>query len=338
MNKDFITIGHGSGGKLTHNLIKEVFRTEFGNSFLDEAGDAALLPGNYSNLAFTTDSYVIDPIFFPGGNIGKLAVCGTINDLCVSGAIPKYMSLGVILEEGFSIDKLKIIAHSIAVEAHLAEIKIVAGDTKVVNKGQCDKIFLNTSCIGIVPENCTHLSSGRNIEPGDIILLSGNLGDHAIAILSSRENLVLDDAIESDSASLLPLTSIVLKKPGDIHFMRDITRGGLATVLSEICSQQKIGIEIEETCIPVNRSVRAVCDLYGFDPMYLANEGKMVVIIKPHAAKKVLESLKKNELGCNASIIGRITSEHPGKVIMNSLIGGKRILDMLSGEMLPRIC
>jgi hydrogenase expression/formation protein HypE len=338
MNSKLILMGHGSGGKLSHDLIKDVFRKEFGNSFLDEAGDAAILPGNYANLAFTTDSYVIDPLFFPGGNIGKLAVCGTINDLCVTGATPKYMCLGVILEEGFSIDHLKIIAHSIAIETQKAKIHIVAGDTKVVKRGQCDKIFLNTSGIGIVPENHNHLASGRDIGPGDLILVSGTLGDHAIAILSARENLVLDDPIESDSCSLLPLTNIALKQPEVISFMRDITRGGLATVLCEICMQKKFGIEIEEKSVPVNRSVRAVCDLYGFDPVYLANEGKMVVIVKYHAAEKVLNGLKKNKLGTNASIIGKITGEHPGKVIMNSIIGGKRILDMLSGEMLPRIC
>jgi hydrogenase expression/formation protein HypE len=338
MNSKLILMGHGSGGKLSHELITDVFRKELGNSFLDELGDAALLPGEHNNLAFTTDSYIIDPIFFPGGDIGKLAVCGTINDLCVSGATPKYMSLGVIIEEGFPFDQLKTIVHSISAETQKEEILIVAGDTKIVKKGQCDKIFLNTSGIGIVPENCTHLASGRNIEPGDLILVSGKLGDHSIAILSAREKLVLDDLIESDTGSLLPLTRIALQHPEDISFMRDITRGGLATVLSEICSSKRFGIEVDEKSIPINRSVRAVCDLYGFDPLYLANECKMVVVVKQHAAEIILEELKKNPLGSNAAIVGKITAVHPGMVILNSIIGGKRILDMLTGEMLPRIC
>jgi hydrogenase expression/formation protein HypE len=338
MSNDLILIGHGSGGRLTHKLIRDIFLKEFGNTILDIEGDAALLSDLTGKLAFTTDSFVIDPIFFPGGDIGKLAVCGTINDLCVVGSTPKYLSLGVIIEEGFPIASLKKIAHSIASEAKKAGVLIAAGDTKVVKRGQCDKIFINTTGIGVVPEEHCHLADTSKITPGDAIIVTGTLGDHSIAILASRENLKLDENIQSDVASLDPITKIALKNPADIVFMRDITRGGLATVLNEICSDQKFGIEISKDKIPVRMAVESICELYGFDPMYLANEGKIVMIIRPHAAEKLMNELKKTELAKNAAVIGSITSEHPAKVVMNSTIGGKRLLNMLNGEMLPRIC
>lgn len=338
MVSNLILIGHGGGGRLTRQLIHDIFLKEFGNAILYNEGDAAVLSDLAGRLAFTTDSFVIDPIFFPGGNIGKLSVCGTINDLCVVGATPKYLSLGIIIEEGFPISDLKRIAHSIASEAEKAGVLIAAGDTKVVKRGQCDKIFINTSGIGVVPEEHSHLANASGIMPGDAVIVTGTLGDHAIAILAARENIKLDENILSDSASLIPITKVALKTPSNIVFMRDITRGGLATVLNEICSNQKFGIEIFEDKIPVGKGVKAICELYGFDPLHMANEGKLAMIVRPHAAPSLINELKQLELAKDAAIIGSITAEHPAKVVMNSSIGGKRLLDMLSGEMLPRIC
>jgi hydrogenase expression/formation protein HypE len=266
-----------------------------------------------------------------------LAVSGSVNDLAVSGAIPKFLSAGFILEEGFSLQDLEKIVKSMAAEAVNADIKIVTGDTKVVNRGQCDKIFINTSGIGILPVERQHLKDKDTISPGDKIIVSGTLGDHAIAILAARENLNLDEKIISDAAPLNHLIEAALDDPGDIRMMRDITRGGLATVLVEICEDQSFGIFINEKDIPVRRSVRSICELYGFDPLYLANEGKIVLVVKAGSESGILEKLKANALGKEASIIGEITDD-AGSTIMQSGIGGKRIIDMLSGEMLPRIC
>jgi hydrogenase expression/formation protein HypE len=338
MDETVIRIGHGSGGRLTRELIHEIFRKRLSNRFLDQLSDSAIIPITGSNLALTTDSYVIDPIFFPGGDIGKLAVCGTVNDLCVTGATPRYMSAGFILEEGFAIDQLVRIVESMANEAHKAGILIVTGDTKVVKKGQCDKIFINTSGIGYMNPDRVHISSGSTIKPGDKIILTGSLGDHAISIMTARENLTLEEEIISDAASMNLLTEEILKVPEEIHFMRDITRGGLGTILAEICDKRSFGLEINENNLMVKRSVKAVCELYGFDPLYLANEGKILIIVNKISAEKIVKELKKNSLGENAQIIGEITDEHPGRALMKSIIGGKRIIDMLSGEMLPRIC
>jgi hydrogenase expression/formation protein HypE len=338
MDDLIVRMGHGSGGRLTRDLIKEIFVKNFDNPALNKLGDAAVFSITGDRLAFTTDSYVIDPIFFPGGDIGKLAVSGTINDLCVSGADAKYMSVGIILEEGFSIESLTRIAESMAKEAGRAQISIVTGDTKVVKKGQCDKIFINTTGIGTIPDNRQHLSNGTTIEAGDIIIISGTLGDHAIAILSAREHLMFEEEIISDTAPLIPLTKAVLTEPSEISFMRDVTRGGLATVLVEACEKRSFGIEIDEKMIPIKRSVKSVCELYGFDPMYLANEGKMMMIVKPKSAGGILNRLKNESLGTDASIIGVITSSHPGQAVLKSVIGGRRMIDMFSGEMLPRIC
>jgi len=338
MNYDTILIGHGSGGQLTRQLIHDVFIKEFGNPILEKETDAAILSGLSGKLAYTTDSFVIDPIFFPGGDIGKLAVCGTINDLCVMGATPQYISLGVIIEEGFPVSDLKKIAHSIANEAKNAGVIIAAGDTKVVKKGQCDKIFINTSGIGTVPDEHIHLSDLSLISPGDQVIVTGNLGDHSIAILAARENLIIDSKIESDSASLIEITRTALKKPSEIAFMRDITRGGLATVMNEACLDRKFGIELDEEKIPVQKGVKSLCELYGFDPLYLANEGKIALIVKPNSANNIISSLRKTPNGKNAAIIGRVTFEHPSKVVIKSIIGGKRIIEMLNGEILPRIC
>ncbi len=338
MNDKLVRIGHGSGGRLSSALIEEIFLKQFRNPFLEDLGDSARIHSHEEELAFTTDSYVIDPIFFPGGDIGQLAVSGTANDLCVSGAIPKYLSAGFILEEGFPIEDLEKIAASMAKEAKNAGILIVTGDTKVVKRGQCDKVFINTSGIGLVPKNRMHLKNQENIKAGDKIIVTGSLGDHAIAILSARENLSLDEEILSDAAPLTSMIEEVLLHPQDVRFMRDITRGGLATVLVETCKKRAYGILIRERDIPLKQSVRAVCELYGFDPVYLANEGKIMMVVKADKAQKILQTLKQHKFGKHAAIAGEVSSEHPGKVVMESAVGGKRIVDMLSGEMLPRIC
>lgn len=338
MSERIIRIGHGSGGRLSSNLIQEIFLKHFNNALLEELSDSAGILLGTEEISYTTDSYVIDPIFFPGGDIGQLAVSGTTNDLCVTGAIPKYLSAGFIIEEGFPISELDKIAASMAREAKNAGVEIVTGDTKVVKRGQCDKLFINTSGIGIVPANRKHLRNREGIETGDKIIVTGTLGDHAIAILAARENLSLDEQVLSDAVPLTRMVEEVLKYPEDVKFMRDITRGGLATVLVEICSKKEYGIFIREKELPIRQSVKAVCELYGFEPIYLANEGKIAMIVKADKADAILHILKKNEFGSNAAIVGEIGNEYPGKVVMQSSVGGKRMVDMLSGEMLPRIC
>jgi len=338
MSEKIIRIGHGSGGRLSNILIEEIFLKHFKNSFLEDLSDSAQIHLNDEEIAFTTDSYVIDPIFFPGGDIGQLAVSGTINDLCVTGAIPKYLSAGFIIEEGFSISDLNRIVASMAKEAKYANVEVVTGDTKVVRRGQCDKLFINTSGIGVIPVNRKHLKNQAGIKTGDKIIVTGYLGDHAIAILAARENLSLDEQILSDAVPLTSMVEEVLKNPEDIKFMRDVTRGGLATVLVEICKKKNFGILIKENDLPIRQSVKAVCELYGFDPIYLANEGKIVMVVKADKAKAIVQTLMKHKFGKHASIIGEIDHEHPGKVVMQSSVGGKRMVDMLSGEMLPRIC
>jgi hydrogenase expression/formation protein HypE len=338
IRNDLIRIGHGSGGRLSRELIDHVFVKHFSNPLLDQLSDAAYLKSTNEALAFTTDSYVIDPIFFPGGDIGQLAVSGTVNDLCVSGAKPLYMSTGFIIEEGFSISELEKIAGSMAKEAKIAGIQIVTGDTKVVKKGQCDKIFINTSGIGVISDDRLHLKDIGTITPGDKIIVTGTLGDHAIAILCARENLKLDEKIVSDATPLNSLTEKILENPEDIKFMRDITRGGLATILVETCEKKPFGIQVNEKAVPVHQSVQSVCDLYGFDPMYLANEGKIMIVVKSGEEESVLSRIRLDNKGQEAAIIGEITETNRGKAVMISSIGGKRMIDMLSGEMLPRIC
>jgi hydrogenase expression/formation protein HypE len=338
MDKGVILIGHGSGGKLSRELVEKIFSANFSNPALNLLNDSAVLTLESNTISYTTDSYVIDPIFFPGGNIGQLAVSGTVNDLCVSGAIPKYLTAGFIIEEGFSIDDLERVVKSMAMEAKRAGIEIVAGDTKVVKRGQCDKLFINTSGIGILPDNRAHIGIGNTIKPGDKIIVSGSLGDHAIAILAAREKLILDADICSDAAPLNVVTEKILKVPASICYMRDITRGGLATVLVESCQQKSFGMFIYEEFVPVKPGVRAICELYGFDPLYLANEGKVMVIVKNGEEENILNLLHSESLAADAQLIGEITAEHPQRVIMESVIGGRRIVEMLSGEMLPRIC
>jgi hydrogenase expression/formation protein HypE len=305
---------------------------------LDKLSDSAILHIDGASLAFTTDSFVVDPLFFPGGDIGKLAVCGTVNDLCVSGAKPLYLSAGFIIEEGFSMIELDMITASMAHQAELAGVQIVTGDTKVVKRGQCDKVFINTAGIGSIEKKHSLIAGGTLIQPGDQILVNGFLGDHEMAILSARENLAFEEVILSDVAPLNNMIGSLLDSGIEIRFMRDITRGGIATILAEIVSAKKSGIEIEEEWIPVREQVNGLCEIYGFNPLYLANEGKVLMIISRGSASRAIDIMKQSDFGKDARIIGSISSSTPGKVIMKSVTGGSRLIDKLAGEQLPRIC
>lgn len=333
--EDRVLLAHGSGGKLSHDLIEKRFLSTLGNPLLNKLDDSSVF--EFSGcLAFTTDSYTVSPIFFPGGDIGKLAVCGTVNDLAMSGATPLYLSLSFIIEEGLSLTELERIVNSIHQAADEAEVKIITGDTKIVNQGTADKLFINTSGLGIVPSGLN--ISGSNALPGDKVIVSGNLGDHGIAVLSKRQGLEFNVPVESDCAPLNKLVAEMLAASTKIHCLRDPTRGGLATTLNEFAQQSQVGIRIEETCIPVNEAVLAACELLGFDPLYIANEGKLVALVAPADADKVLARMKQNRYGTEAAIIGEVVKEHPGKVVMTTRLGSSRIVDMLVGELLPRIC
>ncbi|HEY9124526.1 MAG TPA: hydrogenase expression/formation protein HypE [Bacteroidales bacterium] len=333
-----ITLNHGSGGKLTHDLIENLFLKYFKNKDIITLTDSAIVPSQSSHLAFTTDGYVVEPIFFPGGNIGKLAVCGTVNDLAVSGAKPAYLSCSFIIEEGLTFDELEKIVVTMAEEASKAGVNIVTGDTKVVHKGKGDKIFITASGIGFVDEDRAKIGSADKAKEGDKIIVTGSLGDHAIAILSSRESLTFETPVVSDCASLNGLIEKALEACPNISFMRDATRGGAATVLCELAEKTGKGIIIYEKEIPVKESVMAICEMFGFDPLFLANEGKAVIVVPANDADKVLQILQMHELGKDAAIIGEITAENPRKVILKTSTGGKRWIDMPSGAQLPRIC
>jgi len=289
-----------------------------------------------SQLAFTTDSFVVSPLFFKGGNIGKLAVCGTVNDLAAAGAEPLYISAGFIIEEGFRLEELEAIVSSMAETARAANVRIVTGDTKVVQRGAADGIFINTSGIGVIPDGIN--ISGSNARPGDKVIVTGTLGDHGCAILLEREKLNISSPVQSDCAPLNGLINEILKICKNIHVLRDPTRGGLATTLNEIAAQSCVGITLYENSIPVKDEVRGVCELLGMDPLYMANEGKMIVILPAESADAVLEKIKSHPFGTNARIIGDVTDKQPGRVIIKTITGGSRILDMLSGDQLPRIC
>jgi len=332
---DVILLAHGSGGKLSHDLVKKTFLPSLANTMLNKLDDSAIFEAS-GCLAFTTDSYVVNPIFFPGGDIGRLAVCGTVNDLSMSGAKPLYLSLSIILEEGLPLSELDHIVKSVKAAAAEAGVNIITGDTKVVNHGQADKLFINTSGIGIISPGVD--ISGANAKVGDKVILSGTIGDHGIAVMSQREGLKFSVPVESDCAPLNKLVCQILKASPRIHCLRDPTRGGLATTLNEFATQSNVGIMVEEDKIPVKESVRAACELLGFDPVYVANEGKLVAIVKPSDADKVLAKMKQNNYGRNAAIIGEVSDAHPGKVVMKTKLGPSRIVDMLSGELLPRIC
>jgi hydrogenase expression/formation protein HypE len=335
MNDETILLAHGSGSRLSHDLIEKNFLPPLANPLLARLDDSAVFDLS-GRLAFTTDSYVVSPIFFPGGDIGKLAVCGTVNDLSMSGAAPLYLSLSFIIEEGLTMGELKKVVGSIKAAAEEAGVNIVTGDTKVVNRGSADKLFINTSGIGIVPEGID--ISGANARVGDNIILSGTIGDHGIAVMSQREGLKFSVPVKSDCAPLNKLVSQMLQASPKINCLRDPTRGGLATTLNEFARQSGVGIRIEEEKIPVLDAVRAACELLGFDPLYVANEGKLVAIVAPNDAGKILAKMKRNKYGADAAIIGEVTDEHKGKVILKTRLGASRIVDMLSGELLPRIC
>jgi len=300
--------------------------------------DSAVLKEDGLNIVFTTDSFVIDPIFFPGGDIGKLAICGTVNDLAVSGAIPMYISVSFIIEEGFSIDNLRLIADSMASEAKEAGVKIVAGDTKVVDKGKCDKLFITTSGIGIIRADREHISTGRKVKAGDKLIINGPLGNHSIAVLGARNKLSFSSPVVSDCASLNHLIRMVLDKSDEVHFMRDLTRGGLATVLNELTQMINMGITINESTVPVDEPVKGLCEILGFDPLYLANEGKVLFVAANEEYMKILNLLRSHPLGKYSEVIGEIAHGNKNLVVLNTIIGGKRILDMPSGIQLPRIC
>lgn len=333
-----ILLSHGSGGKRSQELIENLFFNYFNNEILKAGSDSSILDIHSKNLAFTTDSFVVDPLFFPGGDIGKLAVCGTVNDLAVSGAIPKYLSVGFIIEEGLDFLILEQVVKSMAETAAQANIKIVTGDTKVVNRGKCDKLFINTTGIGELNSKFKHISSGEKIQPGDMILINGFIADHGIAVMSARNELKVQADVLSDCAPLNDLIQGVLKVSEEVKFMRDATRGGLATVLAEIVQGKNFGICLNEENIPVRESVRGMCEFFGFDPLYVANEGKVVMIVPENDAAKVLKTMQKNEFGKETKIIGEVADTHPGKAVMKTQIGGKRIIDMLFSDQLPRIC
>ena len=330
-----ILLAHGSGSKLSHDLIEKNLLPPLGNPLLAKLDDSAVFDLS-GRLAFTTDSYVVSPIFFPGGDIGKLAVCGTVNDLAMSGATPLYLSLSLIIEEGLALGELRKIVDSIKAAAEEAGVQIIAGDTKVVNRGSADKVFINTSGIGIVPRGVD--ISGANAQVGGKVILSGTIGDHGIAVMSQREGLRFSVPVQSDCAPLNKLVAEMVEASSQIHCLRDPTRGGLATSLSEFAKQSKVGIAIEEEKIPVHDGVRAACELLGFDPLYVANEGKLVAIVASRDADRVLARMRGNRHGGDACIIGEVTGEHKGRVIMKTRLGASRIVDMLSGELLPRIC
>lgn len=321
-----------------NSLIRDLFFRNFRNPLLTRATDSALLDMPPGKISYTTDGFVVDPLFFPGGNIGKLAVCGTLNDLAVSGAEPRYLSASFILEEGLLLEELERIVISMAETAEEAGVPVVTGDTKVVPRGKADKVFITTSGIGWLPEKFKGISEGKEIIPGDRILVNGTLGDHGMAVLLHRESFNMEAPIASDCANLYPLIRDVLSVCPDVRFMRDATRGGMATVLCELAEQQSFGIELSETEIPVDPAVEKACELLGMDPLYIANEGKAVIVVPKEHAEKVFQVMKKHPLGTRSAIVGQITGHHPGKVTMKTMLGGLRWVDYLTGDQLPRIC
>ncbi len=333
---DTILLDHGSGGKVSHAMFSELILPLFDNPELSKQDDGAVFEVPRGKMAFSTDSYVVDPIFFPGGNIGELAVNGTVNDVAMCGAIPLYISVGLIIEEGLKVSDLKIILESMAQAAKKAGIKIVTGDTKVVPRGKADKIFINTSGVGVIPEGIT--VSGDRAKPGDKIIVSGTIADHGITILSEREGLKFDSDVKTDSAPLNHMVKAILDSGADVHVLRDPTRGGLGTTLNEIAAQSNVGIRLYEDKLPVRGAVQGTCELLGFDPLYVANEGKLIAVVPEADADQVLDIIRADEFGNDAVIVGEVSEQDPGKVILETLIGGTRIVDMLTGEQLPRIC
>jgi len=336
MKSGKILLDHGSGGKLSNRMISDIILPAFHNPFLEQLNDGALLDIPKHRVAFSTDSYTVSPIFFPGGSIGDLAVNGTVNDIAMCGASPLYLSAGFIIEEGFDTEDLKTIINHMSKAAKAAHVQIVTGDTKVVPRGKADQIFINTSGIGTIPDGVT--IGGDKARPGDKIIISGTIADHGMAILAARESISFETPIKSDSAPLNRMVDSMLSASSNIHVLRDPTRGGLGTTLNEIASQSKTGIKIVEEDIPVKNEVSGICELLGFDPLYVANEGKLIAIVDPSDAEKVLYTIKTDDFGKDARIIGEVVDDIPGRVMMETVIGGTRVVDMLTGEQLPRIC
>jgi hydrogenase expression/formation protein HypE len=335
---DQVLLGHGSGGQLTAELIQRIFVPAFANDVLTALEDQATLslPGAAPRIAFTTDSFVVRPLFFPGGDIGRLAVHGTVNDLAVGGARPLFLSAAFILEEGLPLTDLKRIVNSMRQACAEAGITLVTGDTKVVDRGKGDGVFIATSGIGIVP-NGRSLSI-HSARPGDCILVSGTLGDHGIAIMSVREGLEFETVLESDTAALNGLTEAILEACPNTRCMRDPTRGGLSSAMNELAAASRVGVKLDEAAIPLRPEVRGACEMLGLDPLYVANEGKLIAVVPPADAGRALAAMRSHPLGKNAAIIGQATAEPAGMVILRSVVGGDRVVTMLSGEQLPRIC
>lgn len=331
-----IEMNHGSGGRATAQLIESIFLKHFNNSLLRQGNDAALFDVAAGRMVMSTDCHVVSPLFFAGGDIGSLAVHGTVNDVAMMGATPLHLSAGFILEEGFSVADLERIVISMARAAHEAGVQIIAGDTKVVERGKGDGLFITTTGVGVVPENIN--ISGDRARPGDLILINGPIGDHGIAILSQRENLAFDTVIESDSAALNGLVTAMVSAVPNIHCLRDPTRGGLATTLNELARQSGVGMWINESAIPVRPQVRAACELLGLDPLYIANEGKLIAICAREDAEALLAAMREHPLGREAAIIGKVVESQHQMVQMETELGGQRVVDWLMGEPLPRIC
>lgn len=332
-----IVMGHGAGGRMSHQLIRKAFLPAFQNPALDAGNDAALvMPDSHQRLSISTDAHVVSPLFFPGGDIGRLAVCGTVNDVSMLGARPLYLTAGFILEEGLSMDVLQRVIESMREAAEEANVQIVAGDTKVVQRGKADGLYITTTGVGVVREGVD--VSGANARAGDAVILSGTIGDHGIAVLGARGELGFESSIQSDIAPLNHLIEAMLDASPHIHVLRDPTRGGLATTLNEIAAQSNVGILLDEMSLPIRPEVGAACEMLGFDPLYIANEGKLVCLVPREDAGKVLDVMKKTLYGEGAVIIGELTEEPRNRVLLKTAIGSTRVVDVLAGEMLPRIC
>jgi len=336
MTPDKILLDHGSGGKISHRLTTDMLLPVFDNPILAQLNDGAIFELEGLRVAFSTDSYTVDPIFFPGGSIGDLAVNGTVNDVAMCGGNPVYLSVGLIIEEGFAVKDLEKIVVEMGKAAEIAGVTVVTGDTKVVPKGAVDKIFINTSGLGLIPQDINIAS--HHARPGDQIILSGTIADHGIAILTQREGLSFETSITSDTAPLNHMVNRMFSASKDIHVLRDPTRGGVGTALNEIAEKSQTGIRIYEERFPLKNEVAAACELLGFDPLYLANEGKLLAFVSPSDTDAVLVAIRENPFGRDATVIGEVVEDHSGKVIMETRIGGSRIVDMLAGEQLPRIC
>lgn len=336
LRDEIVTLAHGAGGKATRALVEGLFLEELGNPLLEPLGDSALIELNGSCVAFTTDSYVVTPIFFPGGDIGELAVNGTVNDLAVAGARPLFLSAGFVIEEGFSVADLRRIAASMARAAAAAGVVIAAGDTKVVERGKADGLYVNTSGVGLVPEGV--VLGPERVRPGDRVLVSGTLGDHGMAVMVARGGLELEVDLDSDTAPVHELARALLELEGAVHWMRDPTRGGLATALNELAVQATVSVVLEESSLPLRPQVIGACEILGIDPLYVANEGKLVAVVAPDSTDKALAALRAHPLGAQAAVIGEVRAEPEGLVLLDTAFGGSRIVDMLVGDPLPRIC